>query len=149
MRIVGPESYALSFDSESFQLEESLSGSARSKLPKLYIVSVDRVPIYVGITKQPIRNRLRSGWKADGKNGYYGYAWRHHINQAQIDLWFDESDSTDRSLLNLETIEAEVVFLIRKAGQWPEHQTEIHFHPSSEGHREIAARIMGHYRSSN
>ena len=44
----------------------------------LYVVSVDEKPIYVGLTKQPIRNRLRLGWNAKGETGYYGYAWRHH-----------------------------------------------------------------------
>ena len=29
--------------------------------PKLYVVSVDDAPIYLGITKQPMRNRLRFG----------------------------------------------------------------------------------------
>jgi hypothetical protein len=43
--------------------------------------------------------------------------------------------------LDIETLEAEIVFLARCAGQWPEGQTEIHFHPSTEEHREIAANI--------
>jgi hypothetical protein len=47
--------------------------------------------------------------------------------------------------LDIETIEAEVVFLIRAAGQWPTHQTEIHFHESNEEHRAIAHSIMARY----
>jgi hypothetical protein len=35
-------------------------------------------------------------------------------------------------MLGHRTIEAEVVYLIRQAGQWPLFQTEIHFHESSE-----------------
>jgi hypothetical protein len=42
----------------------------------------------------------------------------------------------------LETVEAEVVFLIRCAGQWPRGQTEIHFHPSEKEHRDLAAKIV-------
>src|SRR4051812_7488284 len=34
-------------------------------------------PESAGLTKQVIRSRLRFGWKATGKGGYYGYAWRH------------------------------------------------------------------------
>lgn len=34
--------------------------------------------------------------------------------------------SVDNPEVDLETIEAEVVFLIRSAGQWPSDQTEIH-----------------------
>jgi phospholipase/lecithinase/hemolysin len=47
--------------------------------------------------------------------------------------------------LDIETVEAEVVFLIRCAGQWPQYQTEIHFHPSTAVHRDIAASIIARY----
>ena len=66
---------------------------------------------------------------------------------AFLDVWCHE-DSTQRDCLDVETVEAEVVFLIRSAGQWPEFQTEIHFHRSEPIHREIAARIISHYRAS-
>jgi hypothetical protein len=97
----------------------------------------------VGITKQPLRNRLRFGWTADGRHGYHGYAWRHHHRKATMDVWCHE-DALEQSTLDIETIEAEVVFLIRSAGQWPLHQTEIHFHPSTQVHRDMAAAIMAH-----
>lgn len=54
-------------------------------------------------------------------------------------------DAVDRKELDIETAEAEVVFLIRSAGQWPAFQTEIHFHPSTDIHRKVAADIMRHY----
>jgi len=42
-----------------------------------------------------------------------------------------------------ETIEAEVVFLYRQeSGQWPQEQTEIHFHPSSNIHRQCARQVV-------
>ena len=66
---------------------------------------------------------------------------------AFVDVWCHE-DSTQRDCLDVETVEAEVVFLIRSAGQWPEFQTEIHFHRSEPIHREIAARIISHNRAS-
>ena len=82
MRITGPERYKLTFDANAFVVTSAkgtpnFSGIATSKKPKLYIASVDDKPIYVGVTKQSIRNRLRFGWNAEGKGGYYGYAWRH------------------------------------------------------------------------
>ncbi|MFN2308664.1 MAG: hypothetical protein ABR553_02855 [Gammaproteobacteria bacterium] len=91
MRISEPERYKLNFDSASFAVlcqkgTPKFSGIATSRMPKLYIVSVDNKPIYVGVTEQPIRNRLRLGWSASGKNGYYGYAWRHHLSSANIDI---------------------------------------------------------------
>lgn len=150
MRITGPERYALSFDAHTFSAvcrkgTPKFSGIATSKKPKLYIVSVNEQPIYVGVTKQPIRSRLRLGWKANGESGYYGYAWRHHLTQAQLDVWCHEDAPDENPVLAIETIEAEVVFLIRSAGQWPLHQTEIHFHPSNSTHREAATSILQHY----
>ncbi|WP_305809178.1 hypothetical protein, partial [Staphylococcus epidermidis] len=49
------------------------------------------------------------------------------------------------SCLDIETIEAEVVYLIRQAGQWPRFQTEIHFHPSGDEHRQWALTIAETY----
>ena len=82
MRITGPQRYKLTFDATAFVVEcekgtPKFSGIVTSKKPKLYIASVDEAPIYVGVTKQSIRNRLRFGWNAAGEGGYYGYAWRH------------------------------------------------------------------------
>lgn len=150
MRISGPERYKLNFDSGAFAVQcekgtPKFSGIATSDKPKLYIVSVDNKPIYVGVTKQPIRNRLRLGWSANGESGYYGYAWRHHLTEANIDIWCHEDAPLENSAFDIETVEAEVVFLIRCAGQWPLYQTEIHFHPSTWTHRDVAASIMARY----
>lgn len=154
MKVVGPERYKLSFDAKSFTVSCSkgtakFSGLATSKLPKLYIVTIDERPIYVGVTKQSMRNRLRFGWKAVGKGGYYGYSWRRKFTEASLDIWCHEDAPVDNPLLDIETVEAEVVFLIRCAGQWPLWQTEIHFHPSGRVHRDVAAAIMGTYTISN
>jgi hypothetical protein len=150
VRVSGPDRYALTITPTSFGIECSkgtprFSGIATSSKPKLYIVSVDDSPIYVGITKQPLRNRLRFGWSADGRHGYHGYAWRHHYEKAVMDVWCHE-DSSGENTIDVETVEAEVVFLIRSAGQWPLHQTEIHFHPSTQAHRDVAAQVMAGYR---
>lgn len=144
--------YRLSVQARSFTLlcpkgTAKFSGHATSDLPKLYIVSaVDNpIPFYVGITKQPMRSRLRFGWNASGENGYYGYAWRHYVNQANLDLWCHTDPPAENPCLDAETIEAELVFLIRKAGQWPLHQTEIHFHSSTDLHRATAAGMGMRY----
>lgn len=145
MRIVGPETYTLTCTPNTFAVVCSLgtpkfSNLASSRIPKLYIVAIDVKPIYVGITKQPMRSRLRYGFLADGKHGYHGYAWRHKITKADLSVWFQE-DSEEGSMADIEAVEAEVVFLARKAGQWPLYQTEIHFHQSDEMHRSVAAKI--------
>lgn len=145
MKIDGPESYQIVFDAKTFCVDPDLSERARSGMPKLYVVSSQGTPIYVGMTKQKMRQRLRYGWEAMGKSGYYGYAWRRELTEAHLDIWYQTDSSQGNPTLDMETIEAEVVFLIRTSGQWPVFQTEIHFHPSSEEHRTIARRIHGYY----
>src|SRR6266481_5091673 len=95
MKITGPERYKLSFDAAKFAVTcgrgtPKFSGLATSKRPKLYIVSVDGNPIYVGITRQSMRNRIRLGFSATGETGYHGYAWRHNYTQAILDIWCHE-----------------------------------------------------------
>ena len=150
MEITEVGRYKLVFDSKQFSVTcphgtAKFSGLATSVLPKLYVASVEGKPIYVGITKQPIRNRLRLGWSANGSKGYYGYAWRHNFSEANLDIWCHTNAPAENECLDIETVEAELVYLIRKAGQWPLFQTEIHFHPSGVEHRAIAARIGARY----
>ena len=85
--------------------------------------------------------RLRSGWTAKGKGGYYGYAMRHHLTAATLLVWYADRDNGAESTRYLETVEAEVAYLIRKSGQWPLFQTEIHFYQSNADHRRHAERI--------
>jgi hypothetical protein len=141
MKISGPEHFKLTFDEKKFKAK--FSGLANTKLPKLYVVVSDGEIIYVGITKSTMRQRLYGGWSARGKNGYYGYAFRKTHTEADLYVWYHK-DAAKRSSLDVETVEAEVAFLIRKAGRWPVSQTEIHFHPSIKEHRELAARIVQH-----
>jgi hypothetical protein len=54
-------------------------------------------------------------------------AWRNQYREA-TDI-AAHVDTTDGGMLDFETVEAEVVFLVRCSCQWPECQTEIHFHP--------------------
>ncbi|HEY4740202.1 MAG TPA: hypothetical protein VIH76_06365 [Candidatus Acidoferrales bacterium] len=139
MKISGPERFKLAFDAK--KCTAKFSGLANKRLPKLYVVVANGELIYVGVTRSTIRARLYSGWNANGKNGYHGYAWRNTHTEADLYVWCHE-DAPTGSSLDLETVEAEVAFLIRRAGQWPSSQTEIHFHPSRKEHRELAASIV-------
>ena len=153
MRLTGPDRYNLTFD---ISLDNRcgvrcskgtgrFSGLSTRKIPKLYVVSRDEHPIYVGVTVRPMGERLRVGFTADGRTGYHGYAWRRLFKDAVLDVWCLSDAAEPVAALDAETVEAEVVFLIRQAGQWPAHQTEIHFHQSSPDHRRLAAEIMGYY----
>lgn len=94
------------------------------KLPKIYAVTRGKDVIYVGYTTQPTATRLRQGLVASGEHGYYGYAWKDW-GQVGLTVWFFPGEPAER----IEAIEAELVYLIRhRTGQWPEAQTEIHFH---------------------
>ena len=139
--------YTLTFDAVTFAIKcpgntPRFSGLATSLLPKLYVISVEEHshPVYVGITKQSMSNRLRIGWAANGKNGYHGYAWRRHFSAATMDIWC-QLDAVEGDCLDIETVDAELVYLIRQAGQWPAYQTEIHFHQSTNVHRQVAETI--------
>ena len=79
---------------------------------------------------------------ASGQSGYHGYAFRHHLENADLDIWFHENPKANAPELDFETVEAEVVFLVRSAGQWPQFQTEIHFHQSQSEHRNLAASVF-------
>lgn len=123
---MGPERYKLAFDPAKFTVTCSkgtpkFSGLATSRRPKLYVVSVDRQLVYVGITRQSIRTRFRMGFGATGKHGYHGYAWRHKFAEATLGIWCHEDATKDSPDRDIETIEAEVVFLARLAGQWLSH----------------------------
>jgi hypothetical protein len=151
--VEGPERYHLTFDAEGYRVVSDtpvrgLCGLASRPVPKLYVVVADERPVYVGITRQRLGARFRLGWKADGANGYHGYAFRHALTEAFVDVWYLADPPADRASADreIETLEAEVVFFIRQQGQWPAYQTEIHFHPSDERHRKTAQSIMRRYR---
>lgn len=151
MRFEGPERYQLFCSPKKFSVLCALgtprfSGIAARKGPKLYIVSVKRRPVYVGVTRQTIRARLRYGFSADGRHGYHGYAFRHILKRAQLYVWSHADAPSANPSFDVETIEAEVVHHIRLAGQWPLFQTEIHFRPSKVVHRRIAQRVLSHFR---
>ena len=109
-----------------------------SKLAKVYAVAHGKKVIYVGYTTQPMATRIRQGLSATGQHGYHGDAWK---NAARVGLavWFFQNEPRE----SVEAIEAELVYLIRsRTGQWPEAQTEIHFHRVSESDKHRAELIL-------
>ena len=151
MTLVGPETFALQLTPERCTVTypngaRSFTGRATSGVPKLYVVTTEDGVEYVGVTRQPLSRRIRMGWTARGASGYYGYRWRHSVALATLSVWYQEG-VTAKSNRELETIEAEVVYLVRAAGHWPRGQTEIHFYPSTEEHRAIARRVFQNLES--
>lgn len=141
----GPERYSLTFDHKTFQVKggqgsNGFSGIAATKGPKIYVLSNDDGPFYVGAARRKLQPRFRDGWNARGRNGYHGYAWRKVLTSAELWVWAVIGGA--EGARDMQTIEAEVVFLIRASGQWPLHQTEIHFHPSTAAHRTLAVKIV-------
>ena len=151
MKLSEQQNYELKFlDNGSYKVmgengEEKFSAPASSKAtPKLYVVYDCEVIHYVGITSQPMAKRLRQGFNANGSHGYHGYKWKNQPGKLRLSIWVLENIEPDEAYQELETIEAEIVFLCRlHSNQWPESQHEIHFHKSKEFHRECAKQIYG------
>jgi len=136
-----------------YRLQKSVDGSyspkegkfeapvSRAKTPKIYAAVKDGIIVYVGITTQSLSTRLRQGLKAAGEHGYYGYKWKNH-KAIMLYVWVVENIEIEKAALELETLEAELVFLCRSLdGQWPTSQNEIHFHPSTDKHRKLAVSM--------
>ncbi|MEI6378099.1 MAG: hypothetical protein WCO55_00425 [Candidatus Falkowbacteria bacterium] len=143
MKIIGPEYFKLKINnSKSFDLlpQMDIVYSTKKGVPKLYIVSHNKKPIYVGITTQPIRSRINYGFSAVGRGGYHGYKWRNNYKEVDLNIWIHQDGDNKE---DVEIIEAEVVYEIRNQfEQWPSQQTEIHFHQSNKKHRDIAKKIL-------
>lgn len=138
--LIGPDKYDLTLTPTAYKLDRKFCGIAcKKKIPKLYVVVAEGHVVYVGVTRQPMNTRLRYGFKAKGRGGYYGYAWRNKHTRASLYVWAAHKDAHASVL---ETIEAEVVFLVRHStGAWPDCQTEIHFHQASEEHKQAASDV--------
>jgi hypothetical protein len=143
MTLDGPDLFEMRFDARRLTVVQPFRGTrACSTLPKLYVVCAGNKPIYVGTTRQRMRTRLYLGWSANGANGYHGYRWRHDFTAARLLVWYHTNALKSDTCRAVETVEAEVAYLIRRRGQWPRGQTEIHFHPSSAQHRRIARWVL-------
>jgi len=108
-----------------------VSPVTKNKVQKLYVIKHNNEMIYAGITSQSVSNRLRYGITANGNKGYHGYMWKDLNKGESLDIliWLFE----DMKRIEVESIEAELVYLYRKEkGRWLEYQQEIHFHNSGE-----------------
>ena len=122
MKLTGPHKYDIEFTSKEIISKKIKGVKVEFSRPvtyksaaKLYIVSVNQEPVYVGAAMKPIGRRLSAGLK-----GTYKYKWKNQ----PIRIWMLEG--ADK--MAMETVEGEVVFLIRQqCDQWPKHQNEIHF----------------------
>jgi predicted GIY-YIG superfamily endonuclease len=115
-----------------------LSPDATGKLPKLYVIRHVKEIVYVGITRQDVRMRLRMGFGAKGEHGYYGYKWKD-LRDIELLVWTFPGHPDSHA----EAIEAELVYYIReKTGHWPKYQIEIHFHGASTEQRDNAKSIL-------
>lgn len=90
---------------------------------KVYVLCEKKTILYIGTTKDSIRNRLRNGLKANGKGGYHGYKWKN-LSRVTLFVWcFEDFDQ-----VQIESVEAELALIVRnKTKKWPEYQNEIHF----------------------
>jgi hypothetical protein len=123
--------------------ENFFSYPATNNKGKLYLVKYKGKIIYVGITSQPIIKRLKNGLNPNEKYGYHGYAWRK-LKNIDLFLWCNYGKDKDKSdeIKKMETIEAEIVFFIRSTdNEWPQYQTEIHFHKATEEQKIMAKAI--------
>src|SRR5437868_1989196 len=92
MNVIGPERFTLNVIENGSIVRCSrglsrFSGIATSKRPKIYIASLNGMPIYIGQTTQSMGTRIRMGWSANGQNGYHGYAWRRQLGIVHLDIW--------------------------------------------------------------
>jgi predicted GIY-YIG superfamily endonuclease len=110
----------------------------QKKCAKIYILKEDDSYLYIGTTSQSLSARFRQGFNADGKNGYHGYKWKEK-EKVQLYVWcFPDLDK-----LQIENIEAELAFLIRKkTGRWPLAQNEIHFNNDFKGGQAFAEKLF-------
>lgn len=138
----GALEYALSSDGDRCTFSAPAS---RSKTPKVYTLSAKGALLYVGFASQGMAGRLRLGFQADGAGGYHGYKWKMLRDPLLLSVWTATSGKSPVSRVDMETVEAEVAFLCRlRSGQWPAHQTEIHFFKSSAAHRAAAEKVYAH-----
>jgi hypothetical protein len=121
---------------------ESPSGKAHFEKPvtqrgeKIYLIADENEIVYVGITRQSLRTRLRIGENPDKSTGYHGYQWLRKDGRYRIIVFMDEA------LSDPEPIEAEIVYTIRKRTRyWPRAQTEIHFSNVDDDQRQIARNL--------
>lgn len=148
MELEGPYTYTVATHPEGGYSVRSECGKGNfvapvtTRSPKLYAFSRNGVLHYIGQTVPGMAARMRLGFQPDGSSGYYGYSWRYHFSEMELHVWRLNGVREEEEWWNLECIEAEVVYAYRaRKGQWPESQTEIDFHPTSDAHLKLAEQV--------
>jgi hypothetical protein len=112
--------------------------------PKLYVITQSQDIHYVGVTNRPMSSRINLGLKAKGIGGYHGYKWKGIKLPLRLRVWSFPDKTNKAFLRELETVEAEFAFLVRKdTGQWPLSQTEIHFYQATPAHLATVVAMKG------
>ena len=151
MKFEGPYTYQISVKEDGGYAVLHESGHKKFKAPvtkrgpKIYVFTHKDKIIYVGQAVQGMAGRMWLGFRANGQGGYWGYSWRHKLDSAALHIWCLTGADEEIEIDTLECVEAELVYLHRKThDQWPEFQTEIHFHQTTEDHREMAKGIFNY-----
>lgn len=112
---------------------------------KIYIIKTTKDQIvYVGKTNQSLSNRLRQGLNPKKETGYHGYIWKEND-----EIYIYSFTFKNLSDIEIEAIEAEIVFLIRREkDKWPEYQTEIHFHNDPKA-KSISIKLYNELEKKN
>lgn len=155
MKLSNPQDYSLTlhegggYSIKGASGETKFSSPASSlNTPKLYVIYDSERIHYVGAATRRMSDRLRTGFNANGLHGYHGYKWKNHKSVLGLAVWALKGVPDESAWQELETIEAEIVFLCRLCTeQWPASQHEIHFHISTENHRKMALQIHEHILS--
>ena len=150
MQLPTPQVYALRLGARAtYQVvlngtdRKGFTNPATLKCPKLYVVTRLKEIHYVGVTNRPMSVRINFGLKAKGKGGYHGYQWKSIRDPLRLLVWSFATESGKPFLRELETVEAELAFLIRKdTGRWPLSQTEIHFYQATPAHLTAVSAIF-------
>ena len=93
MLLRGPYQYRVTIqDGGGYAITNQNGGNtflapATQRGPKLYTFSSGGHLIYIGQTIQGMASRMRLGFQAEGTGGYYGYAWRHALREADLHVW--------------------------------------------------------------
>jgi hypothetical protein len=109
-------------------------GEAFGNKRKIYIISSGKEVLYVGEAKTSIKARLERGCydfnhseeTGESRNGYRGYKWLDTDSALTLNVAIFHNANMGKE--DVEAIEAEIVYLIRKHKDlWPNGQNEIHF----------------------
>jgi len=110
--------------------------------PKIYVLIWGKRIIYIGGTGDNLRERLDPSLNHE----QYPYEWRDIPERLMLvvfvvpDEYFNPVEK-GRYAKGIGAIEAELVYMVRRSGKWPDYQTEIHFHSTMAITRDNARAI--------